>query len=148
MPDTQLYPTFDIPSAGTVADSNEGMEFKPSPKFDYERGDFVRDGANRVIMVDGRDAFKIWVQKVLKTQITACLCYLSTGIDMEGALAAPTHEAVQSALERTITEALLANPCTERVYGFEFSWEADTIHVHFTVQPRAWAAFDIDQNIV
>lgn len=144
----QLYPVFEIPSADIAASQDAERDFKPAPLFDYETGDFVRDGANRIVMVDGREAFKSWVRKTLKTQVGACLAYLENGIDIEGAMREPTHAAVQSALERTITEALLANPCTERVYDFGFEWIADTVKVRFTVQPKSWAAFDIEQNIV
>lgn len=144
----QLYPVFDIPQTSVQEEQDEGREFRPAPLFDYEKGDFVRDSANKVIMVDGRDSYRTWAQKVLNTQIGACLGYMGVGIDVESALQAPTHEAVQSMLERTITEALLSNPCTERVYNFRFKWYADVINVTFTIQPKAWAAFDIEQNIV
>ena len=143
----QLYPVFDIPSTSDTTQETE-QEFELSPLFDYEKGDFVRDGANRVVMVDGYDAYRAWAQKILKTQSGSCLSYMSTGIDVEGALNAPTRPAVQSALERTITEALMANTCTERVYDFSFAWEADAVNVKFTIQPRNWAAFDIEQNII
>lgn len=144
----QLYPVFDIPDTTDTVTQESGREFLPAPLFDYEKGDFVRDGANRVVMVDGRDAYRTWAQKILKTQVGACLSYIGTGIDIEGALKAPTHEAVQSMLERTISEALLSNPCTERVYNFSFAWDADVITVRFTIQPKNWAAFDIEENIV
>ena len=149
MADTnQLYPVFDVPFADAIESQDAEQEFKPAPLFDYDKGDFVRDGANRVVMVDGREAFKNWVLKTISTQRGSCLAYPDIGIDYEGALLAPTHEAVQSALERTISEALLSDPHTDRVYDFEFKWQADSITVSFTVQPKSWAAFNIEQTIV
>ena len=144
----QLFPTFEIPTTAVSAQRDAEMEFRPSPLFDYDTGDFVRDGANRVVMVDGREAFRVWVRKIVSTQINSCLAYWGTGIDAENAMQAPSRAASESILERSISEALLANTCTERVYGFQFTWEPDSVHVHFTVQPKAWAAFDIDQNVV
>lgn len=144
----QLFPVFEIPTTAVSSTKDAEREFRPAPLFDYDTGDFVRDGANRVVMVDGREAFRVWVQKVISTQVGTCLSYLGVGIDAESAMSAPTHEAAESILERSISEALLANRCTERVYDFGFDWDSDSVHIHFTVQPKSWAAFDIDQRIV
>lgn len=146
MADT-LYPVFDIPSVD-AENTDEESSFKPAPLFDYDIGDFVRDGANRVVMVDGRDAYILWVLKVLKTQLGACLSYMGVGVDHEAALAETSREAVQAAFERSISESLLVHPCTERVYDFVFEWDSDTIYMGFTVKPKAWAAFDIAMNVV
>ena len=144
----QLYPVFDIPGSEEEIAQAAEQDFKPAPLFDFEKGDFVRDGANRVVMVDGREAYKNWVRKTICTQIGSKLSYPGFGIDYEGAMQLDSHEAVVSELERTITEALTANPCTERVYDFEFEWDADIVNVSFTVQPKNWAAFDIEQKVV
>lgn len=146
MADT-LYPVFDIPSIEAEGTDAE-RSFKPSPLFDYDIGDFVRDGANRVVMVDGRDGYILWVLKVLKTQQGACLSYMGVGIDHEAALAETSREAVQAAFERSISEALLVHPCTERVYDFVFEWDSDTIYIGMTIKPKAWAAFDMAMNVV
>lgn len=66
MADEQLYPVFNIPTLVTAEDDTE-KAFKPGPLFDYDKGDFVRDGANRVVMVEGRDAYILWCLKTLKT---------------------------------------------------------------------------------
>lgn len=142
-----LYPTFGIPTTGQKSEDVRQV-FKPSPLFDYETGDFVRDGANRVVMVEGRDAYILWVLKVLKTQQGACLSYMDAGIDYESALAEVSREAVQSAFERAITDTLMCHPCTERIYNFEFDWDSDNIAIAFTVKPKAWAAFDAGMNVV
>ena len=143
----QLYPVFEIPTL-SVSNTETGRDFKPCPLFDFDLGDFVRDGANRVVMAEGRDAYILWVLKTLKTQRGACLSYMGAGIDSEAALAEMTREAVQSAFERTISDALLVHPCTERVYDFVYDWDSDTLYIKFTVKPRAWAAFDVSMNVV
>lgn len=142
-----LYPVFEIPSLQPV-NTNEEQTYKPAPLFDFESGDFVRDGANRVVMADGHEAYQAWVLKVLKTQTGSCLSYVDTGIDQEGALAEANREAVESAFERTITDALLCNVCTERVYDFAFSWDVDVLSISFHVKLKAWAAFDVQMNVV
>ncbi|MGI6689815.1 MAG: DUF2634 domain-containing protein [Christensenellales bacterium] len=142
----ESYPVFEIPGANEE-EVIEGQEFKPCPLFDYEIGDFVRDGANRVVMVEGRDAYILWCLKVLKTQRGACLSYMDAGIDYEEALAEPAREAVQSALERTITDALMSHPCTDRIYDFEYIWDSDTLYTGFTIKPKEWASFDVDMSV-
>lgn len=49
----QLYPVFDIPTIWQ-SDSQSTQAFMPGPLFDFDLGDFVRDGSNRIVMVDGR----------------------------------------------------------------------------------------------
>ncbi len=53
-------------------------------------------------------------------------------------------EAVESALERTITEALMVNPRTEYVRGFEFIWDSDGLHCEFIVKGKEWEEQHID----
>ena len=50
------------------------------------------------------------------------------------------EKAVESAIERTISEALLVNPRTEYVRQFEFVWNGDAVSVSFVVK-----GVDIDE---
>lgn len=143
----QLYPVFDIPTL-YEEDGEEQLVMKPGPLFDFDTGDFVLDGAKRVVMVDGRDEYILWCLKMLKTQLGACEAYLDYGVDTDEALMEPDRKAVQSALERTITEALMMHPSTERIYGFYFEWEAQEVAVSFVVKPKQFDAIDMSMNIV
>ena len=144
----QLFPTFEVP-AMWYEEAEDEQSLKAGPLFDFDTGDFVRDGSNRVIMVEGRDEYILWVLKMLQTQRWGCEAYYDdTGVDAEGAVQEPSRKAVQSAFERTITEALIWHPCTERVYGFDFQWNADELVITFIVKPRNWDAFDVNMNVV
>jgi hypothetical protein len=142
-----LYPVFEIPSV-TAISTEAQREYKPSPMFDYEKGDFVRDGANRIVMCDGYEGFKQWCIKALKTERGSCLTYSGVGIESEAASAESGRLAVQAAYERTITETLLMNPNTERVKNFEFEWDANELQISFTIQARDWVAFNIELSVV
>lgn len=142
----QLYPVFDIPTIWQ-SDTDTTEAFMPGPLFDFDIGDFVRDGANRIIMVNGRDEYMLWCLKMLKTQLWACEAYPDCGIDVDGALEETSRKAIESEFERTITEALRVSPCTERVYGFEFLWDGDELQIKFIVKPKNWDAFDINMNV-
>ena len=142
-----LYPTFEIPTINPI-NVDAQQSYRPAPMFDFDTGDFVRDGANRVVICDGYESFKQWCVKVIKTQRGACLSYTGIGIEGEEAANETSRQAVESAYARTITEMLMMHPFTERVRDFEFEWGADELHISFTIQARDFVAFDIDLNVV
>lgn len=142
-----LYPVFSIPELDE-GEQEEAEEMKAGPLFDYELGDFVLDGQNRVVFVDGRDNFMLWCLKALNTQLGACGAYEGFGIDFDGAQEEPTRDAVQSAMERTITEALTENPATERVRDFSFDWNGSELYIEFVIEPKNWEAFDVNMTVV
>ncbi len=144
----QLYPVFEIPTIVQREEQEKEQAFYPGPLFDFNAGDFVLDGAHQFMMVDGLDEYIIWCLKTLKTQVGACAAYPEYGIDIDGALSEPSHPAICSAFERTITEGLMRNPRTERVYDFDFTWRADELFIVFIVKPKNLDAFDITMSVV
>ena len=136
MPD--LYPVFEVPVLES-AEIFEEQNYKPSVRFDFVTGDFLRDGAGRMIIADGKDAWIQWCIKTVHTERLACMAYSSDiGTEMEDALRHSDVAAVESAVERTITEALMTNPRTEYLRGFVFAWSADALHCSFTVKGKEW----------
>lgn len=128
----ELFPVFDVPTEGQEEEAAGGAEFAPSPLWDFEAGDFVTDGAHRALYGSGHEAWALWCTKSIMTQRWAHLAYGDNeGIEADEAFAEPDEEAVESSFERTITEALLADPLgrTLAVRDFEFSWEADCLRV-------------------
>lgn len=131
----------------TVIDVPEFMEesaeydkkYRRTAKWDVEKGDFVRDGANRIVECSGEEGFMIWCYKTTLTERYCCRAYsIDIGVEQETALAEDKHEIVESMVERTITDALKINPRTEFVNGFEFTWNADEMHVTFLVKGVEW----------
>jgi len=126
-----LFPVFDVP-ATLAEDIQQIHRYRPVPSFDIERGDFVFDGANRPIYGSGYDAWILWCTKTVLTQRWAYYGYSSNaGIEAEEAFTQPDRQAAQSYFERTITEALLADPMgrTQSVRNFRFSWLADSLQI-------------------
>ncbi len=130
-----LYPTFDVPEIVE-------QETEPAPKygkswlFDFAKGDFMTDGAGRVIEADEHSAWGQWCVKAALTERFAYLIYSTDyGAEIEQALKQPSRAAVEAELERTITEALQVDPRTEVVQDFVFEWEGDTVKVKFTAIP-------------
>lgn len=113
--------------------------------WDVEKGDFVLDGKNRMRICSGVEGYRVWCCKAALTQRYACLAYpAEIGTELDEALAEPDEKAVESALERTITEALLVNPRTEYVRDFEFSWDGDKISCSFIVKGVEGNEFHVD----
>lgn len=134
----ELFPVFEVPEI--IEESAEyDTTYRRSVKWDIAAGDFARDGANRLIECTGKEAFMVWCYKVAQTERYACLAYPSEiGVEMESAMEEDDIETVESMVERTITDALMVNPRTESVQGFEFSWDSDEMHCRFQVKGVDW----------
>lgn len=133
-----LFPVVQIPEF-TPENSRYDTAYRRSAKWNPVTGDFVRDGANRLIECDGREAYAIWCYKVAQTERYRCLAYPdSIGVEMERALDNDDEKTVESMVQRTITEALMVNPRTEDVLDFEFSWDGDNMHCRFKVKGADW----------
>lgn len=124
-----LFPVFDVPSV--LAEDVEITErYPPGPMWNVETGDFVTDGAGKVLYGSGYDAWVLWCTKTILTQRWAHLSYSpNEGIEADEAFKEPDRRAVESSFERTITEALLADPMgrTTQVRDFSFKWEGDNL---------------------
>ncbi len=131
-----LYSTFDMPEIVEQQQTEPAPQYGKSWLFDFAKGDFVTDGAGRVIEADGYTAWAQWCVKAVLTERFAYLVYSSDyGTELEQAMRQPSRAAVEAELERVITEALLVDPRTERVTDFSFEWEGDAVRVGFTVIP-------------
>jgi len=136
VPERQLFPVFDLPE---IPDNPEYDErYKPSVFFDFEKGDFVRDGANKLVPANGKEAYIQWCLKVIATERETCLAYGSDiGTEFEE-MDESDRESTESEIERTITETLLVHPATEYVRDFSFSHDPGEIRVSFLVKGYPW----------
>lgn len=133
-----LFPVMELPEfvkEGTGYDT----EYRRSVKWNPVVGDFVRDGANRMVECDGREAFAMWCFKIAQTERYRCLAYPKfIGTEMERAMDNDDEKTVESMVQRTITDALKVNPRTEDVWDFLFTWDGDSMNVRFKVKGVGW----------
>ena len=115
MAEKQLYPVFEAPDfVAKKNEENRKQQYKPSVYFDYATGDFRLDGAGRMAGASGREAYMQWCIKTVMTERDAFLAYSTKyGAELETSLAQSDRASVEASLERTITEAIMANPKTE-----------------------------------
>ncbi len=140
----QLFPVIETPERIGVSNQYD-RRYKRSWYWDFEKGDFARDGANRVPECDGLEAYKTWCMKAVATERKTCLSYTDEiGAEMIKAFEKPTQRAQESAIERTIKETLMTNPRTEYVRDFSFTWDSDSVAVAFTVKGIDYDSFRME----
>lgn len=141
--ENMLFPVEESPEF-VPDDEDEDQEYYRTVAWDVEKGDFILDGKNRMEVCNGMEGFKVWCCKMALTQRYACFAYPDEiGTELEEALNEPEEKAVQSALERTITEALMVNPRTEYVRDFVFEWEGGSVSCAFIVKGIEGDEFEI-----
>lgn len=134
----QLFPVVEVPEFLSES-SQYDTSYKRSVKWDVAKGDFVRDGAHRMVECDGKEAFSIWCFKIAQTERYKCRSYPDfIGTEMERAMDNDDEKTVESMVQRTITDALMVNPRTEYVRDFSFTWEGDNMHCSFKVKGVGW----------
>ena len=143
MEEIGLFPEFEVPDMDGEEDAVEDG-YKRSVFFDVEKGDFHMDGAGRMTEASGFEAYMQWCMKAASTQRYACLAYPDEiGTELEEDVQEPTREAVESAVEGDITEALMANPRTEYVGDFAFEWNGGLLTCSFLVKGKDVDAFRV-----
>ena len=128
-----LFPVFDVPAV-LAEDELTIQRYLPAPLWDFERGDFILDGARKLQYGSGFEAWVLWCIKTVMTQRWAHGGYsTNAGIEAEQGFAERSRRAAESVFERTVTEALLADPMgrTTQVRNFRFTWEGggDSLHI-------------------
>lgn len=85
--------------------------------FDYEAGDFSRDGKHRMMDSNGIESWKSWCINCLQTERYSCLAYSTDfGIETDAVFGAESPEEAESVLMQQITEAILADPYERAQY--------------------------------
>lgn len=130
-----LFPVFDVPA--TLANRAPNANRYPiAPLWDFEKGDFTTNEAQQVLYGTGHDAWVLWCVKTILTQRLAHYAYSgNAGIEADEAFKEPDRRAQESALQRTVTEALLADPKgrTRQARDFNFSWGVDSLNMSCVV---------------
>lgn len=132
-----LFPTFSMPSSqAQLAQAVPPVVYDPAPAFDFERGDFVLDGAGRTVMLDGYAAWAQWCVKAALTQRFAYPVYAASfGVDLARIQSLGDHPGIEAAVRAELAGALRADPRTRNVASFVFSWSGDALSVSFVVTP-------------
>jgi hypothetical protein len=140
-----LFPTWPMPQTQTqIATTRPPVAYPPSPAFDFNKGDFVLDGAGRLIVLDGYAAWGQWCVKAALTERATYPLYTPAyGANLAAIGQAPDHLHAESVAQAEISGALLADPRTQSVDQFAFVWNGDQVLVSFVVTPTVGTSLPI-----
>lgn len=153
MPEENLFPEDYEDEVIEEADTEneEPIGYRPGVAFDWQTGDFIRDGRNRLSIATGVESWAQWCQNCLQTARNKHLAYSSDfGIDIDEIFSAESEEEAESILTREINEALEADPYgrTEYIDDIEYTWTGpDSVQIEVTVVGIADVTIDVTANI-
>lgn len=128
---------------------NQGKTFL----YDFKKGDFViKDG--RLVEVDGKEAIKVWIEKILRTEKFKFKVYKEDeNIDEYGTTIKKLIQGrrvpqffLQSELRREIEEALKKHSEIDRIEDFRTEQEMTTLKIYFTVILKDGETFNQEVN--
>ena len=132
------YEIEDTLYAETPEEEENAPRYRNGVAFDYETGDFKRDGKNKLLDCHGIESWRAWCINCIQTERYMYLAYSNGyGIETEEAFRAASREEAESILTRQITEAIMADPYQRTAYiaDIVFVWEApDAIRVNAIIQ--------------
>lgn len=134
-----LFPTEDLDNQSAdlleaPGQAEGNVPFGRSWRFDFEAGEFVLTPTGKVAEADEMTAWVEWCKKALHTPRYEYLVYSREyGHELQDLIGRGlTREAIESEIQRIVTETLMVDPRTERVQNFRFEWRGD--EVHFTCE--------------
>ena len=115
---------YEIITAEDLA-AEKPVGYRNGVAFNYEFGDFPRDGMNKMLDSTGIESWESWCINCLQTERYKHLAYPTDfGINLDAALAASGRDEAENILTREITEALMADPYerTDYLEEIDFDW--------------------------
>ena len=131
---------------------DEGLiGYRPGVAFDFQTGDFIRDGRHRLLEASGIESWQQWCMNCLQTERYKHLAYSDDfGIEIDEVFQAESREEAESILTRQITEALLADPYGRASYidAIDYEWTApDAVQATLTIVGIDDVTIDLEVNI-
>lgn len=152
--DENLYPEGyedEIVEDEDVQEEEGPIGYRPGVAFDFETGDFIRDGRNRLLEASGVESWQQWCMNCLQTERYKHLAYSDDfGIEADEVFQAESQEEAESILTRQITEAILADPYGRTAYidAIDYEWTApDAIQATMTIVGIDDVTIDLEVNI-
>lgn len=125
--------------------------YRHGVSFDYELGDFRRDGKNKILDSDGIESWKSWVINCMQTERYKHLAYSTDfGIELDKVFGASSREEAESILIRQVTEAILADPYgrTKFIDNIEIIWPyPDALQLTATLHGIQDVSIDVTADI-
>ncbi|WP_244833366.1 DUF2634 domain-containing protein [Clostridium sp. BJN0001] len=103
--------------------------------FDFQKGEFATDDKGNLIETNGIESLKMWIEKVLKTDVNSFDIYKDTNYGIESLLDLVTSDfpmAFKKAeIKKIVTTALLKNSDIRFIENFKFERNKRLLTVRF-----------------
>ncbi|MBI6873739.1 DUF2634 domain-containing protein [Clostridium aciditolerans] len=129
-----IFPQVDVNINNEIKKNDEKIERIPKEyAWDFENNDFImKDG--KLVVVEGKDAIKIWIWKALHTVKLKYSVYSENyGHDLETLIGEGGFSGglLQSEGKRLVWECLKLNPYIERIEKFDMNFSKDKLDISF-----------------
>ncbi|WP_105614365.1 DUF2634 domain-containing protein [Vallitalea okinawensis] len=130
-----------IPSQGlqTLPTQEDNNQTFRTYLYDFNNGDFIlRDG--KLVQVEGIDALKIWIDKIIRTPKNKVAIYLDTdyGVAISDLIVGNNYplDFIEAEVKRELSSALLQHPDIHTINQFKVIREDDEVSIEFKVNHR------------
>ena len=132
-----IFPDVTNNQVANGSSSGNIIEYGKSPLFDFTNGEFIRDGAQRIISTSDADTLLIWIRKALTTARGKYLAYTwDFGNDFLHYIGTSLSEDVLIAeAERLTKEALLGDNRINEVKDFQGDFQGGQLFYSFRIIP-------------
>ncbi|MCH4199285.1 MAG: DUF2634 domain-containing protein [Clostridium tyrobutyricum] len=147
MPD--LFPDNMNYSDDTIDVSDANTEYKGSYKFDFDKGEFVKNADGSIAKCNAAEAYKQWCQLAMSTPV-GLLGYSNLfGHELNTLAGTPYSKgAVELEVKRMTIEALMVNPKTKDVTDFSFTWQNNgELYYNYTAITTDDISIDLNNTV-
>ncbi len=114
--------------------NNDDIEFKGSYKFDFDKGEFIKNVDGTIAKCNEEEAYIQWCQKVMRTP-RFLLAYSDLfGHEIDSLRGSKlSKEAIELEVKRMTKEALMVHPKTIDVDNFKFTWNDGNLYYEYNI---------------
>lgn len=124
-----MFPQSNVTPSSDTEKSPYGKSFL----YDFDKGDFILQNG-RLIEIEGLDALKIWIDKVLRTEQFRFSIYDEYGVKLEDLIGGIYDKFfLQSEMSREIKEALIKHPLITNITNLTVARESDKTLITFDI---------------
>lgn len=114
--------------------NNNEIEFKGSYKFDFDKGEFIKNVDGTIVRCNEEEAYIQWCQKVMRTPRFLLAYSELFGHEIDSLRGSKlSKEAIELEVKRMTKEALMVHSKTIDVDNFKFTWNNGDLYYEYNV---------------
>lgn len=122
-------------STSTTSGNNSDAGYKGSYKFDFKKGEFVRNPDGTLARCNRLEAYEQWCNKAMNTPVGFRAYSRLYGHELDTLSdSLYSRDAIELEVKRMTVEALMVHPRTKEVTDFTFTWQNNgELYYEYTV---------------